>query len=95
MSEAGIEASKGVDPTVVTAWVFALLGYTPIVWYERLIGYGHFGPLAWPAILAMVGVLFAVIAILRSIDLKDATLRNWAIGAFAVAMLRLFVGPML
>lgn len=90
----GLE-SRRWDPTVVTAWAFTLLGFIPTGTWAGAFGYGYFGPIAWPAILAMVGVLFAVIALLRSIDLEDLRLRKLALAALVIGMLRLFLAPLL
>lgn len=89
----GLEKQPGLDRSLVAAYVFVAIGFTPVSWYTRLLGYGYFGPIAWPAILAMVGVLFGVIALLRSLDLEDATLRNAAIVALILGLLRLFIFP--
>lgn len=83
-----------MDKTLITAFVFVVLGFTPVAWVERLIGFGYFGPIAWSAILSMVGVLFGLIALLRSIDLKDPTLRNAALVALVLGLGRLFIAPM-
>lgn len=89
----GLRRTGRTDPTLVTAWVFAVLGYTPISWVERAFGIAYFGPLAWPAIVAMVGVLFGVIALLRSLDLDDRRLRAWAAGALALGLVRVLLFP--
>jgi len=87
----GLAPSHRIDPTLLTAGVFVLLGFTPDAFFDATVGYSHFGPLAWSAILAMVGVLFAVIAVLRSVDTGDAGMRAWAVGVGAVGLLRVFV----
>lgn len=90
----GIVAKEGIDPTVVTAWIFILLGFTPNVLWRKLLGFDYFGPLEVSAILTMVGVLFAFIAVLRSVDLGDLRLR-WAGGvALALGLIRLFLLPL-
>lgn len=90
----GLEARDGVDPTIVTAAVFVVIGFTPWKWWESLIGFGYFGPVEVPAILAMVGVLFGFIAFLRAIDLGDTRLRAYAAAALAVGFVRLFLMPL-
>ncbi len=78
-------------------WVaiaFVVLGFTPVAWAARVMGYGYFGPIAWPAILAMVGVLFAVIAFLRAVDTGIKPARNQAVAVAAVGLVRLFVLPL-
>lgn len=89
----GVRPSRGVDPTLVTAWLFALLGYTPYTWWAALLGRGFFGPIEIPAILAMVGVLFGFISVLRGMDLEDRPLRKWGVAATALALVRLFLVP--
>lgn len=89
----GLRPNKGVDPTLVTAAVFIVVGYTPVAWWEAALRTGHFGPLQIPAIVAMVGILFAFIALLRSIDLQDRRLRMWAGIALALGLVRLFLFP--
>lgn len=74
---------------------FALVGYLPPAWFARLVGFSHFGPLEVPAILAMVGVLFAVIGILRAVDWKDQRTLRWSLVAGILAMGRLFILPFL
>lgn len=80
---------------LVTSIVFVVLGFTPDAFFDATVGYSHFGPLAWSAILAMVGVLFAVIAFLRAVDLDDRRLRAWATAAFVVGMFRVFIVPLI
>lgn len=89
----GVRPSTGIDPTLVTAWLFALLGYTPYTWWERILGFGFFGPIQVPAILAMVGVLFGFIAVLRALDLRDSRLRLLGGTATALGLVRLFLLP--
>lgn len=89
----GIVAKEGLDPTVITAWVFVMLGFTPSILWRTVLGFDYFGPIEVSAILTMVGVLFGFIAVLRSIDLRDLRLR-WAGGvALALGMIRLFLAP--
>lgn len=91
----GLEAEPGWDKPLLAGVFFVLLGYSPVAFWARIMGYGYFGPLAWPAILAMVGVLFGVIALLRSLDLEDQKLRNAAIVVLLLGLVRLFIAPML
>lgn len=91
----GLEAEPGWDKPLLAGVVFVLLGYSPISFWARIMGYGYFGPLAWPAILAMIGVLFGVIALLRSLDLEDKKLRNAALVVLVLGLGRLFIAPML
>ncbi len=90
----GLEPSPGYDWTVWPAGILALIGWTPIAWWEAALGTAYFGPLAFPAICAMVGVLFVVIGLLRGLDTKDVRSRPWLIGAGAIGMARLFVLPL-
>ncbi len=90
----GLEAKDGVDPTLVTAWIFVLIGFTPTGIWLRVLGFDRFGPLEVSAILAMVGVLFGFIALLRAIDLADVRLRAMAIGALVLGLGRLFLLPL-
>lgn len=92
--ESSLQASRW-DPTLLTSAAFILLGFTPVSWWAALVGYGYFGPIAWPAILAMVGVLFAVIALLRSVDLHDQRLRTMALVLLGLGLVRLFLAPLL
>lgn len=89
----GIEAKQGTDPTLITAAIFIAVGYTPASWWARLVGVSHFGPLELPAVLAMVGVLFAFITGLRGLDLQDRTRMRWAVILGALGMVRLFLLP--
>ncbi len=89
----GIQATGRVDPTLVTGWIFVLIGYTPYRLWENILGFGYFGPIEVPAILAMVGVLFAFIALLRSVDLQEHKARNLAAAAMLVGFVRLFLLP--
>lgn len=89
----GIARRQGIDPTLLTAAIFVLLGFTPVAWSQAVLGFGYFGPLEVPAILAMVGVLFAFIAVLRAVDTEDVPLRTQALIAAAAGLLRLFIVP--
>ncbi len=89
----GLEPREGIDRTLIVAWIGVIVGYTPWQWWRSGIGFGYFGPIEVPAILAMVGVLFAFIALLRAVDLKDTRQRTAAVAAMAVGLLRLFLLP--
>lgn len=89
----GLVAKDGVDPTVVVGWVLVLLGFTPTSLWERILGFGYFGPIEVSAIITMVGVLFAFIAVLRSIDLGDMRLRLFGGIALGLGLVRLFLMP--
>lgn len=89
----GLEATPGVDKTLVTAWICVLIGFTPWTVWRQVLGFGYFGPIQVPAIIAMVGVLFAVIAVLRALDLQDVRLRNLGLLAGVLGMVRLFLLP--
>lgn len=91
----GLHARPGLDWTVPAAVVFVLLGWIPVAFLDWLPGRGYFGPLEIPAILAMVGVLFAVIGVLRAVDLHDGRLRATSIAVGLVGLLRLFLVPLL
>ncbi|MGB1587083.1 MAG: hypothetical protein ACPHID_08590 [Thermoplasmatota archaeon] len=91
----GLEPQEGIDKSLLAGAALVLIGFTPVDFWAGIIGYGYFGPLAWPAIFAMVGVLFGVIALLRSLDLEDRTLRNASILVLVLGLLRLFIAPML
>ncbi len=73
----------------------ALVGYLPAALFAQVLGFSHFGPLAVPAIIAMVGVLFATIGLFRALDWKDQRALNWSIAAGVVGLLRLFLIPLL
>ena len=89
----GLPARAENDRVPFIALGFALVGYVPVTVFERLVGFGHFGPLAVPAILAMVGVLFAVIGVLRAVDWRDQRALRWSVAAGIIALGRLFVVP--
>lgn len=89
----GLQATPGIDKTLVTAAIAVAIGFTHWTWWRALIGFGYFGPIEVPAIIAMVGVLFAFIALLRAVDLKDAKQRTWAIAIGVAGLLRLFLLP--
>lgn len=89
----GLPTRAEHDKVPFIALGFALVGYLPASLFERLVGFGHFGPLAVPAILAMVGVLFAVIGVLRAVDWRDQGTLRWSLLAGVLALGRLFVLP--
>lgn len=91
----GLPSHPEHDKVPYIALGFALAGFLPPSLFERLIGFGYFGPLAVPAILAMVGVLFAVIGVLRAVDWKDQRALRWSVAAGVVALGRLFLVPFL
>lgn len=91
----GLEPQTGTDRSLIVGAVLVLVGFSPVSFWARLLGYGYFGPLAWPAIFAMVGVLFGVIALLRSLDLEDQKLRNASLVVLILGLARLFIVPML
>lgn len=91
----GLRTRGGLDPTVPIAAFFVLVGWIPPSWMAAVIGFGYFGPLALPAVLAMVGVLAAVIGVMRSLDLQDLRLRRTCLAIGGVGMLRLFLMPLL
>jgi hypothetical protein len=92
-ADPGIEPTAGLDRPLVAAIIFVALGFMPNSWVEAALTYAYFGPVAWTAILCMVGVLFAVIALLRSLDLEDQKLRNAAIVLLLIGLARLFILP--
>ncbi len=90
----GLRPTPGIDKTLVTAWVCIVVGYTPWTLWRSLLGFGYFGPIQVPAIIAMVGVLFAVIAVLRAVDLHDKRLRTMGLVAGTLGLVRLFLLPL-
>jgi len=90
----GIRPRAWIDPTVWLSAAFVLLGWLPPAWYAAVLGVGYFGPLAIPAILAIVGVLAAAIGVLRSLDLRDEGLRRTCLVLGAIGLVRLFVAPL-
>ena len=89
-----LEAAQGIDWPLKVSAVFVLLGWLPASGYAALLGVGFFGPLALPAIAAMIGMLFAAIGLLRAVDTGDKRTRAWSIALGALAFVRLFVQPM-
>ena len=62
----GLEAHReGKDAVSITAIVFAVLGLTPRAVFGSALGVEAFGPVSFPAIFAIVGVLFGLLAIIR------------------------------
>jgi hypothetical protein len=89
----GLTQRSGTDPALVAAALFVALGWTPTAVWMALLGVAYFGPLHYSAILAIVGVLAAAIAVLRSLDTGDLRLRRYALAIGGIGMGRLFVLP--
>ncbi len=82
-----------MDPVSTTAIVFALLGMIPSQWIG--IGGVHaFGPIAFTAIFAIVGVLFGLLSIIRHGELQKRIALQLGIAAVALGALRLFIYPL-
>ncbi len=90
-----LESSRGMDWPIKVAVPFVALGWVPVSWLYSWPNAGHFGPLALPAVAAMVGLLFAVIGLLRSVDTGDRRMRTWSIVVGLVAFARIFLQPLL
>lgn len=83
---------KRVDPVSTTSIVFAVLGLIPSDWIG--IGGVHaFGPIAFTAIFAIVGVLFGFLAVFRHGELKDLIALRVGIAGAALGVVRLFIYP--
>ena len=89
----GLAPRAGVDPTVPLASVLVAVGWVPMPVWEVVLERPYFGPLALPAVVAMGGVLSALIGVLRSVDLGDRRLRWTCVAIGAAGMARLFVLP--
>ncbi len=92
-SEGDLPSHPEHDKVPFIALGFVVAGYLPLGWYAAILGFGKFGPLEVPAIVAMVGVLFAVIGILRAVDWKDPQALRWSSIAGVLGFVRLFVVP--
>lgn len=89
----GLKPSTRPDPVMVTAVVFALLGLLPTRWFRAGVDL-HLGPLEVPAIFAIVAVLFAVLGLLRGIELEDRFIQVVSSAAGVVGLIRLFIYPL-
>lgn len=89
----GLKQSDGrVDAVSTVSLVFAVLGLMPSTWL-KIGGVHAFGPVAFTAILSIVGVLFGFLAVFRHGELKDQrALIIGSVGA-GLGLVRLFIYP--
>lgn len=83
---------KRVEPVSTTSIVFALLGLVPSQWIG-IGGFHAFGPIAFTAIFAIVGVMFGFLAVFRHGELQDKRALAVGITGAALGLLRLFIYP--
>lgn len=86
-------ASKSLDAVSTTSIIFAVIGLIPSKWIG-IGGFHAFGPLAFTAIFAIVGVLFGLLAIIRHGELQNKRAFQIGIAATALGLLRLFIYPL-
>ncbi len=92
-SEGDLPFHPEKDKIPFIALGFSLAGFLPLGLFAAVLGFGKFGPLEVPAIISMVGMLFAVIGILRAVDWKDAKALRVSTLAGVLSFVRLFLMP--
>ncbi len=83
------------DPVSTVSIIFAILGLTPRAVFGSTLGVEALGPIAFPAIFAIVGVLFGLLTIIRHGELQNQTALKVGIAGLAIGLTRLFVYPLL
>lgn len=91
----GLQKTGKADPTLVVSLLFAVLSLAPTSWYGAAVGAEAFGPIVFPAILAIVAVMFGFIAFFRGLELADRVRKGLGLAAAFVGLFRLLVYPML
>ena len=91
----GLEATGTWDRLAFVAAGFALLGLLPKSFFKSAFTAHALGPLAFSAILAIVGVLFGFLVLFRYGELQHRPSRDLAIAAIAIGLARLLIAPML
>lgn len=90
----GLEPSPKPDPVAWTAAIFGLLGLVPERAFGGLPNAGHFGPFSVAVLAAIVAVLFAVISIMRYVDLRDRRILVVGLVGGGLGLVRLFIYPL-
>lgn len=88
------EHREGRDPVSITSIVFAALGLTPRAVFGSALGVEAFGPVAFPAIFAIVGVLFGLLTLVRHGELQNPAALKLGIAGLLIGLLRLFIYPL-
>lgn len=87
-------AGSGWDPAALIGAGLAALGLIPIEWFDASLGVHAFGPLQFPAILAITAVLSGFLAVLRWPERGHRPSRDLGILAVAVALARVLLYPL-
>lgn len=82
------------EPVSTTSIVFAVLGLTPRAAFGSTLGVEALGPIAFPALFAIVGVLFGLLAIIRHGELQHPLALRVGIIGLSLGLLRLFIYPL-
>lgn len=85
---------KRFEPVSTTSILFGLLGLIPSAAFLVTFGAEAFGPIEFPAILAIVGVLFGFLAVFRHGELQDVMALRVGIAGAALGLVRLFLYPL-
>lgn len=90
----GLRRQAGPDPTAWTALIAGILGIVPKSVFASLPNEGHFGPLSFTALFAVVAILFAVIAGMRYVDLRQKRILWVGMTGGVLGLIRLFIYPL-
>lgn len=91
----GLEArTNRLDPVSTVAIVFAVPGLMPTGWI-RLGGFEGFGPIPFPVLLSIVGMLFGLLALIRHGELQNVLALRIGIAAVALGFVRIFLYPII
>ncbi len=89
------EHRTGRDPVSIVSIVFAVLGLTPRAVFGSALGVEAFGPIAFPAIFAIVGVMFGLLTLIRHGELQNLLALRLGIAGLSIGLIRLFLYPLL
>lgn len=88
------EQTEGKDGVSITAIVFAVLGLTPRAVFGSTLGVEAFGPVAFPVIFAIVGIMFGLLTIIRHGELQNPLALKLGVVALAIGLTRVFLYPL-
>ncbi len=90
----GLQANqKRVDPVSTVAIVFAVPGLMPTGWI-RLGNFEGFGPIPFPVLLSIVGMLFGLLTLIRHGELQNPLALRIGIAAVVLGFVRIFLYPL-